>query len=154
MLVLGLDSVTKFSPFNHMPYFNRTGISCLINCAPSFTTVFDDLWLLQIWIVNIVNYNIHTDTIFAYRTSHCCVGSDEELSDLKTAYVSCKGDIQKIIDSVMVATQDDEQRFKDILNPLIEAKQLPTYKKFVNESASSKKKRQTKVWILIWQGSG
>ena len=54
----------------------------------------------------------------------------------------------------MVATQDDEQRFKDILNPLIEAKQLPTYKKFVNESASSKKKRQTKVWILIWQGSG
>jgi len=72
-------------------------------------------------------------------------GSDEELSDLKTVYMSCKGDMQKIIDSVMVATIDDEQRFRDILNPLIEAKELPSYKKFVSETAASKKKRRAKA---------
>lgn len=56
--------------------------------------------------------------------------------------------MQKIIDSVMCASIDDEQRFRDILTPLIQSKELPEYKKFTNESAASKKKRATKVCVM------
>ena len=77
------------------------------------------------------------------------IGSEEELSSLKDAYVVCKGDITKIIDSVMCATIEDEQRFRDLLQPLIDSKELPTYKKFSSESAASKKKRQSKVNIFL-----
>ena len=77
---------------------------------------------------------------------HCCdVGSDEELSALKNAYRASKGDMQKMIDSVMCATTDDEERFREILLPLIESKELPSYKQFTNESKLSKQKRKTKV---------
>ena len=73
------------------------------------------------------------------------VGSDEELSALKQAYLDSKGDMQKIIDSVMCASNDDDQRFRDILMPLIQKKELPRYKKFTDESAASKKRRLAKV---------
>ena len=71
------------------------------------------------------------------------------MSDLKAAYISSKGDMQKILDCIMCATIDDEERFRDILTPLIESKELPSFKKFTNESAGSKKKRQAKVGIHL-----
>lgn len=77
------------------------------------------------------------------------IGSDEELSSLKQAYLSSKGDMQKIIDSVMCATMDDEERFREILLPLIKSKELPSYKKFTDESKTSKAKRQSKVRICL-----
>lgn len=71
--------------------------------------------------------------------------SEEELCALKEAYVTSKGDIEKIIDTVMCATIDDEERFRAILQPLIQSEELPTFKMFASESAAKKKKRQAKV---------
>ncbi|XP_067936560.1 dnaJ homolog subfamily C member 9-like [Watersipora subatra] len=72
-------------------------------------------------------------------------GSEEELADLKAAYISSKGDMQHIIDSVMCASVKDEERFQEMLRPLIESQELPKYKKFCNETVANKKKRQSKA---------
>jgi len=72
-------------------------------------------------------------------------GSDEELSSLKEAYLSSKGNMQHVIDSVMCASVEDEERFKKLLEPLVKSKELPSYKKFFKEPAASKKKRHSKV---------
>ncbi|KAF6018747.1 DNAJC9 [Bugula neritina] len=72
-------------------------------------------------------------------------GSDEELSSLKEAYLSSKGNMQHVIDSVMCASVEDEERFKKLLEPLVKSKELPSYKKFFKEPAASKKKRHSKA---------
>lgn len=73
------------------------------------------------------------------------LGSDDELAALKDAYVQHKGDMEKIINTVMCAEQEDEMRFRTSILNLIESEELPEFKKFTNESAASKKKRQSKV---------
>lgn len=72
-------------------------------------------------------------------------GSSEELSALKQAYTDSEGSMEKIINTVMCASYEDESRFREILLPLIESKELPAYKKFTHEPSSSKNKRLAKV---------
>jgi len=67
--------------------------------------------------------------------------SEEELSDLKKAYTENEGDMDKIMDSIMFSTGDDESRFCKIFNDLIAGKEIDAFKNFTKESKSKKSKR-------------
>ena len=75
-------------------------------------------------------------------------GSDEELTDLKAAYTSSRGDMDKIIDSMLCATVDDEPRFRHILENLIADGSIRAYTAFTNEkkAKSVARKRKVGVW--------
>ena len=72
-------------------------------------------------------------------------GSDEELDDLKAAYTSCRGDMDKIIESVLCATVDDEPRFRQILESLIADGSVEAYSAFTNETKTKANARKRKV---------
>ena len=61
-------------------------------------------------------------------------GSEEELADLKAAYLDGDGDmdfIMKCMDNVLCAMQEeDEARFSDIIKKWIAAGDVPDLKKF------------------------
>ena len=64
-------------------------------------------------------------------------GSEEELADLKAAYLDGDGDMDYIMDNVLCATQDeDEARFSDVIKKWIAAGDVPDLKKF-SKGASS-----------------
>lgn len=71
--------------------------------------------------------------------------SAEELSDLKKAYTENQGDMDKIMDSIMFSTADDESRFCQIFNDLIAGKEIESFKNFTKESASKKAKRSKRL---------
>jgi len=75
-------------------------------------------------------------------------GSDEELNDLKSAYVTSRGDMDKIIDSILCATVDDEPRFRQILDGLIADGSVKAYAAFTNEKKSKSEARKRKVRLL------
>ncbi|XP_055996902.1 dnaJ homolog subfamily C member 9-like [Ostrea edulis] len=70
--------------------------------------------------------------------------SAEELEDLKSAYVECEGDMDKIIDTVMCATIEDEPRFAKILKLLIKKKEVPDFPSFSKEGKAKKTARKRK----------
>uniref|UniRef100_A0A0B8RRX3 DnaJ homolog subfamily C member 9 n=1 Tax=Philothamnus irregularis TaxID=1899461 RepID=A0A0B8RRX3_9SAUR len=60
--------------------------------------------------------------------------STEELEDIKAAYEDFKGDMDKIMESVLCIDYTDEPRIKQIIQCAIDSGELPSYKSFVNES--------------------
>ena len=72
-------------------------------------------------------------------------GSEEELADLKSAYLDGDGDMDYIMDNVLCATQDDEARFSDVIKKWIAAGEAPDLKKFSKESAKRKKERKRRA---------
>jgi DnaJ family protein C protein 9 len=72
-------------------------------------------------------------------------GSDEELKDLKSAYVKCEGDMDGILDNVMCSTIDDEPRFREILQNAIDNNELPAFDNFTKEDKRKKRARKQKV---------
>ncbi|KAJ1348661.1 hypothetical protein KIN20_004013 [Parelaphostrongylus tenuis] len=72
-------------------------------------------------------------------------GSEEEESDIVTAYNSWKGDMSKIIDSVYCATIDDEDRIRGIIDRNISSgllKKTARYQASTSAAASAKRKRK------------
>jgi len=69
-------------------------------------------------------------------------GSDEEKEDIKKAYLDSKGDMSLILDSVMLATIDDEARFRKIIDQLIKSKDIKKLKAYTNEDAAAQKSRK------------
>ncbi|KAG8321725.1 DnaJ sub C member 9 [Homalodisca vitripennis] len=72
-------------------------------------------------------------------------GSDDELRDLKKAYEGGKGDMDEIYERVPFVKLEDEDRIRDILQKLIDAKELPVYELFVNEPQMKRDRRIRKV---------
>jgi len=56
--------------------------------------------------------------------------SSEEFEDLKSNYLKFEGDMNLIMDSMILSTEEDYERFKNILNDLIERKEIPKMKAF------------------------
>ena len=56
------------------------------------------------------------------------IGSQEEVDDLKKAYVECDGSIDAIMQHIPHSTFDDEARFIVVISNLIKAGELPTLK--------------------------
>jgi DnaJ family protein C protein 9 len=71
--------------------------------------------------------------------------SEEELADLKQAYLDGKGDMNFILDNVLCATLEDEPRFANILCSLIKEKDIPDFAKFSKESKKSKTNRKRRL---------
>ena len=74
-------------------------------------------------------------------------GSDEEVKDLKSAYVQCEGNMEGILENVMCATEDDEARFRKILQNAIDTDELPAFDNFTKEDKKKKRARKQKVWV-------
>lgn len=51
--------------------------------------------------------------------------SDEEKRDVLAAYTKFEGDMSKLMDSIMLSTDDDEDRFADMIEDAIRDKQVP-----------------------------
>jgi len=75
------------------------------------------------------------------------VGSEEELEDLKKAYVNNEGDMNKILEYVLFSSPDDESRFDEILHKWIDSREVPTFDKYLKEPASRKENRRKKVSV-------
>ncbi|XP_010893939.1 dnaJ homolog subfamily C member 9 [Esox lucius] len=71
--------------------------------------------------------------------------SEEEKHDLMRAYEEHKGDMDKIMENVLCATQEDEPRIRAILQCALDSKELPPHRAFTNESAKKKSVRKRKA---------
>lgn len=70
------------------------------------------------------------------------VNSEEEMSDLKTAYVDGEGDMDYILDNVLCCTLDDEDRFTEIIKGWIKEGSVPDFQAFTKETVKVKKARK------------
>ncbi|GFR97537.1 DnaJ homolog subfamily C member 9 [Elysia marginata] len=68
-------------------------------------------------------------------------GSEEELGDLKKAYVSSEGDMETILDTVLCCTHEDEERFAELLRDLVSTGELPDFDNFSKENKKKKAAR-------------
>eukprot|EP00088_Acartia_fossae_P002865 TRINITY_DN11197_c0_g1_i1.p1 TRINITY_DN11197_c0_g1~~TRINITY_DN11197_c0_g1_i1.p1 ORF type:complete len:258 (+),score=78.67 TRINITY_DN11197_c0_g1_i1:31-804(+) len=69
-------------------------------------------------------------------------GSDEEKEDVKQAYIDGKGEMEFILDNVMLSTIEDEDRFRAIIDQLIKDKQVKKLKAYSGETEGAKKARK------------
>eukprot|EP00752_Nemacystus_decipiens_P011882 g10536.t1 len=78
-------------------------------------------------------------------------GSDEEKRDVLEAYKKHKGKMSAVVDSIMLGTEADEDRFRTLIDAAIESKEVrsfPAFLKAGKTSAGSKKsaaKRKAKA---------
>lgn len=87
---------------------------------------------------------VTTEKLSEFSTSY--KGSDEERGHVLKAYVSAKGDLNKVFEEVMLSNPlEDEPRFRAILDAAIKAGDIPALDKYTNESQKSKDKRRKKA---------
>ncbi|NXQ98843.1 DNJC9 protein, partial [Sagittarius serpentarius] len=72
-------------------------------------------------------------------------GSEEELADIKAAYMDFEGDMDSIMESVLCADYTDEPRIRKIIEKAIESGEVPRYKSFVKESKKKTTARKRRV---------
>ena len=68
-------------------------------------------------------------------------GSEEEMNDIQKIYERFEGDMDKIMSSVMCATMEDEPRICRIIQEMIDAGTVESYRAFTSET---KKKREAR----------
>lgn len=71
--------------------------------------------------------------------------SEEEKQDLKRLYLLHEGDMDRIMDSALCRSHEDEPRVREILQQAIDAKDVPAYGAFTHESVKKKRTRRRKV---------
>ena len=72
-------------------------------------------------------------------------GSKEEAEDVKQCYIKCKGNIEKMLEYLLLASDDRLPVYYDIIDEAIAADELPTFKAYKKLSAAKLKKRKTEV---------
>lgn len=73
--------------------------------------------------------------------------SAEELADVKAAYLNFKGDMDRIMESVMCADYTDEPRIREMIEQAIDSGELPSFKAFVKESKQKMMSRRKRVCL-------
>ncbi|NXR81678.1 DNJC9 protein, partial [Pycnonotus jocosus] len=71
--------------------------------------------------------------------------SAEELADVKAAYLNFKGDMDRIMESVMCVDYTDEPRIREMIEQAIDSGELPSFKAFVKESKQKMMSRRKRV---------
>ncbi|XP_053164537.1 dnaJ homolog subfamily C member 9 [Hemicordylus capensis] len=71
--------------------------------------------------------------------------SAEELADIKASYVDFKGDMDKIMESVLCVDYSDEPRIRQIIQHAIDSGELPSYKAFVKETKQKMNTRKRRA---------
>ncbi|NXC27930.1 DNJC9 protein, partial [Campylorhamphus procurvoides] len=71
--------------------------------------------------------------------------SEEELADVKAAYLNFKGDMDRIMENVMCVDYTDEPRIRAMIEQAIDSGELPSFKAFVRESKQKMMSRRRRV---------
>ncbi|XP_010132649.1 PREDICTED: dnaJ homolog subfamily C member 9, partial [Buceros rhinoceros silvestris] len=71
--------------------------------------------------------------------------SEEELADVKAAYLDFEGDMDRIMDSVLCVDYTDEPRIRKIIEKAISSGEVPPYKGFVKESKQKQTARKRRA---------
>ncbi|NXK96463.1 DNJC9 protein, partial [Formicarius rufipectus] len=71
--------------------------------------------------------------------------SEEELENVKAAYLNFKGDMDRIMETVMCADYTDEPRIREMIERAIDSGELPSYKAFVKESKQKMMSRRRRA---------
>ncbi|KAM6105380.1 dnaJ homolog subfamily C member 9-like [Pterocles gutturalis] len=71
--------------------------------------------------------------------------SEQELADIKAAYVNFEGDMDRIMESVLCVTYTDEPRIRRIIEKAIDSGEVPSYKAFVQESKKKMNARKRRA---------
>jgi len=69
-------------------------------------------------------------------------GSADEKEDIKKAYLDGEGNMDHILDSVLLSTVEDEDRFRTIIDQLIKDKAVKKFKAYSSEDKNAKKARK------------
>jgi len=72
-------------------------------------------------------------------------GSDEEVADLKKHYKRCKGDMNKISEYLIGFEVVEEERYRGIIQSLIDSGEVKAYPKFVDEPPEESEKRRKRA---------
>lgn len=75
------------------------------------------------------------------------IGSEEEKTELRDLYLKHKGDLNSISECMMYYNFENEPRYKEMINDMIENEEIPPFDAFVKESKISAMKRKRKVKI-------
>lgn len=70
------------------------------------------------------------------------IGSEDEITDVKAAYVKYDGDMDKISEAVIGF---DEDRTREIIDDLLEKEELPEFDAYTSESDAKRAKRVKKI---------
>jgi DnaJ family protein C protein 9 len=70
--------------------------------------------------------------------------SDDERFDILEEYKKWQGNFQNIMESVMLAEEDDEDRIKEIINDAISLGEVVEYPEYIKTSKKSKKSNKNK----------
>ncbi|XP_074152958.1 dnaJ homolog subfamily C member 9 [Sminthopsis crassicaudata] len=73
------------------------------------------------------------------------IGSEEELIDIKQAYVDFKGDMDQIMESLLCAEYTSEPRIRAIIQQAIDAEEVPPFKAFLKESKQKMNARKRRA---------
>eukprot|EP00038_Savillea_parva_P012702 m.206405 g.206405 ORF g.206405 m.206405 type:complete len:287 (-) comp23363_c0_seq1:133-993(-) len=88
--------------------------------------------------------DVTTDLLDADKKNY--QGSAEERGDVKAAYEKHKGDLTAIVENIMHSTVlDDEERFRTMIQEMIDAGELTSLPKFTQEPAKVSKERRRKA---------
>ncbi|KAG7385611.1 DnaJ sub C member 9 [Phytophthora pseudosyringae] len=74
--------------------------------------------------------------------------SDEERRDVLAAYAKYEGEMQHVMDTIMLSTDDDEERFAEMIQKAIkgedveQVKAFPTWREYVKKQSKKKKKKK------------
>ncbi|CAF0724411.1 unnamed protein product [Didymodactylos carnosus] len=71
--------------------------------------------------------------------------SNEELEDLKRIYLEVGGDMDQIFERHLLTRLDDEQRLREMLDKMIEEKEIPAFDAYTKESKTKRDKRHRKL---------
>ncbi|XP_053442145.1 dnaJ homolog subfamily C member 9 isoform X3 [Nycticebus coucang] len=77
-------------------------------------------------------FQISLEDIQAFEKTY--KGSEEELADIKQAYLDFKGDMDQIMESVLCVQYTEEPRIRNIIQQAIDTGEVPSYNAFVRES--------------------
>jgi DnaJ family protein C protein 9 len=69
------------------------------------------------------------------------LGSDEQIADVKNAYVKYKGNVDKIMQAVIGFEPENEDQLRKIIQNLIDTEEVVAYKKFTEEPPAAREKR-------------
>ena len=84
------------------------------------------------------------------------VGSVEELADLKSAYESAEGDMERVLVELRCCTLADIERLCQIIQRLVDTRQISRYKQFTRTAAIVRRRAaagQTQVQNLWWDSN-
>ncbi|XP_051838125.1 dnaJ homolog subfamily C member 9 [Antechinus flavipes] len=73
------------------------------------------------------------------------IGSEEELVDIKQAYVDFKGDMDQIMESLLCAEYTSEPRIRAIIQQAIDSEEVPPFKAFLKESKQKMNARKRRA---------